>query len=518
MRIAYLGNFTQEHCTEVHLALTLEDLGHQVLRLQEDGYLPEELGNILDQASIDLFLFTRTWGNTLKLEHLERLRERKIPSASYHLDLYVGLARQYLHEGKTLESVLQNDPFWQTDFVFTPDGNPESEIMFEQNDVNHIYMKPGVYKKECYLAESEGKKYDVLFVGGGDRPGSESGYGHPEWPYRDKLIGWLYDTYKEKFTKYGHPQPTVRNKQLNQLYADTRVVVGDSVCLGFEHSYYWSDRVYETIGRGGFLIHPYIKGLEEEFIDGENIVFYNYNDFDDLKRKIDYYLDHPKKREAIRAAGQEFVKNNATYHNRLERMLEIMFPSFMSHPPAKIDYEHAPSEPVGRIIFDNEKIIGSEIEGIYTAEKINLGSGNDPLDGFLNVDMLERDDVDVVHNLMDFPYPFADNCAIEIKAIDVIEHLDHYTDDRKPTIIEFVKECHRILKTDGELYIQAPGWESEIFQIDPTHVRGFHRKSFDFFDPDTWYGQIRDFYDTPKFRVLVKELDNKNLQFTLVKR
>lgn len=149
---------------------------------------------------------------------------------------------------------------------------------------------------------------------------------------------------------------------------------------------------------------------------------------------------------------------------------------------------------------------------------INLGSGNDPLEGHVNVDMLERNDVDVVHNLMDFPYPFENESAEGIKAIDVIEHLDHYTDDKQPTIMAFIKECHRILKPGGELYIQTPSWDSELFKIDPTHVRGFHPKSFDFFDPDTEYGQIREFYGGPAFHVRCEELENKNLRFWLVKR
>lgn len=149
--------------------------------------------------------------------------------------------------------------------------------------------------------------------------------------------------------------------------------------------------------------------------------------------------------------------------------------------------------------------------------KINLGSGNDPLPEHINVDMLERDDVDVVHNLMNFPYPFETDSATHIKAIDLIEHLDHYTDDKRPTIMAFIEECGRILKKGGELYIQTPSWDSELFKIDPTHVRGFHPKSFDFFDPDKWYGQIREFYGGPKFSVRCEELENKNLRFWLVK-
>lgn len=333
MRIIYLGNFTQRHCTEVHLAATLEDLGHEVVRVQENGVTSQELTNILGQPGFDLFLFTRTWGETLTLGHLAHLRERKIPSVSYHLDLYIGLERKYLHHGKSLEEVFKTDPFWQTDFVFTPDGDPESAKIFEANGVKHHYMKPGVYKPECYIATNpilptENKdRLEVLFVGGGDRVGSPNAYGHPEWNYRNELITWLYDTYGDRFVKFGHPQATIRNETLNQLYSDTKVVVGDSVCLPdgeFTHTYYWSDRAYETIGRGGFLIHPKIKGMEEEFKDGVHLRYYDFGNFKQLKYLIDYYLAHDDEREKIRKTGHEFVRDNATYHDRLKQMLEVV--------------------------------------------------------------------------------------------------------------------------------------------------------------------------------------------------
>lgn len=162
--------------------------------------------------------------------------------------------------------------------------------------------------------------------------------------------------------------------------------------------------------------------------------------------------------------------------------------------------------------------------------KLNLGSGNDPLEGFVNVDMLERDDVDVKHNLMDFPYPWDNDSADEIRAIDVIEHLDNYIYDiepdedgewhltnGRPTIMAFIEECYRILKPGGTLYIQTPSWDSELFKIDPTHVRGFHPRTFDFFDPTTEYGQIRDFYSPAKFRVQSEQLENLNLRFWMEK-
>lgn len=301
MVIRYVGNFREKYCTETHIANTLERLGHQVIRLQEDT-----TKEVVDKC--DLFLFTRTWGDTVTLGHLKEYKSLGIPTASYHLDLYVGLR----------EAGMKGDPFWATEFVFTPDGDPASAEFFKKKKINHFYIKPGVDKAECYMSPQLAFKHDVIFVGmSGDNY-------HKEWPYRGELLAWLESTYGERFAKYGHPQETVRNGPLNQLYAHTKVVVGDSLCPGFKKPYYWSDRVYETLGRGGFLIHPYIQGLDEEFMDGVHLAYYPYRDFKRLRATIDYFIGANRVREDIRKIGHEFVKEHATYDNRLKQMLEIV--------------------------------------------------------------------------------------------------------------------------------------------------------------------------------------------------
>lgn len=501
MRIAYVGNFSQKHCTEVHIAATLESLGHEVIRIQENMYKPTELAWVNEILQSDMFFFTRTWGGLVTLKHLESFKQHGIPTVSYHLDLYVGLSRKYLHEGKSLDEVLQTDPFWRTDFVFTPDGDPRSAEVFTRNHVNHYYMKPGVFKPECIIAPRSrvGEVTypscdDVVFVGGGDYPGSPNGYGHPEWPYRDGLIAWLRKTYQERFYKFGHPERTVRNHTLNRIYADAKVVVGDSVCLGFDHEYYWSDRVYETLGRGGFLIHPYIKGMEEEFIDGVHLAFYEFGNFGQLKAKIDYYLEHTVERERIRLAGHEFVKNNATYDDRLKRMLSIVFTQGMSAGTTDAIEQ---SNQAAELVLENDN------DAFLTnlPMKINLGAGSEPTEGWVNVDWIKGEGIDVEQNLLMFPWPFDDGCANEIKAIDVLEHMPNYTPDSKATVIAFVEECHRILEPGGSLTIQVPHWNSPNMWIDPTHVRGFDVKSLDYFDPDTDFGKWYGYYTRGKFKV-----------------
>ena len=300
MKIFYVGNFREPWCTEVHIANTLNRLGHEVTRCQEDP------ASVIDVTGHDLFLFTRTWNNLVSMALLDWLRDVGVPSASYHLDLYVGIQR---------EAGLVDDPFWRTDYVFQPDGDPRSMEVFRNHGINAYWMRPGVDMAECYIADVPITK-DVAFVG-------SRGY-HEEWPYRGQLIDWLHHTYGERFEQWGSDGlGTIRNDPLNQLYASTKVIVGDSLCMP-GHVNYWSDRPYETLGRGGFLIMPRVPGLDEEFISGEDLIYYDYGDFDMLRSKIDWYLEHDDVRELIRQTGHDKVIGHYTYDVRLTHMLEVI--------------------------------------------------------------------------------------------------------------------------------------------------------------------------------------------------
>lgn len=139
--------------------------------------------------------------------------------------------------------------------------------------------------------------------------------------------------------------------------------------------------------------------------------------------------------------------------------------------------------------------------------KLNLGAGTDIKEGFTNVDIVDLEGIDVVHNLNEFPWPFDDKSIEYIHAQDVLEHVD------EP--VAFITECYRILKPGATLWIQTPRYDADFLWIDPTHKRGFHEKSMDFFDRTTGYGQTTGFYTQVSFSVKCEILPNKNLQFTM---
>lgn len=304
--IVYLGNFKWSFCTESHISKTLQLMGHQVYCVQEDTATLEETVEMANNA--DLFLWTRTPG-LLKFDGWQMLHQIKVPTVSYHLDLYMGISR---------ESTVKNDPFFFTDYVFQADGDKESLRKFHELNINAYWMPPAVYAPEMTIGTPRDDfKHDIGFIG-------NYNYGHEEWrPYRQQVL----DMVRDNFDFHIYPDalhPIVMDQDLNDALASIKIMIGDSVCIGLNHENYWSNRLVEETGRGGFVIFPHIKGIETQFEIGKELVTYELGNLDDLKMKIRHYLDHPEEREAIRMAGFERAKRDHTFTKRLEEAFRII--------------------------------------------------------------------------------------------------------------------------------------------------------------------------------------------------
>lgn len=231
-----------------------------------------------------------------KKRFISLLKEKKIPSVCWIWDLYYGLSR---------ESHITHDPIFKCDHVFTPDGGNHQRFL--DAGVNHHLLRQGIYEDYCFRGEpNPAMVNDVVFVG----------CFNPQWPAREEVCNSLkgYD-----FKRYGEKDTLeVRGSKLNTLYASAKIVLGDSVYS----PHYWSNRIYETLGRGGFLIHPMIEGLDKEYQPYEHFVPFKYGDTKSLHEKIDYYLAHPEERKRIADAAFEHTKKHHTVRHRCEELLK----------------------------------------------------------------------------------------------------------------------------------------------------------------------------------------------------
>lgn len=324
MKIAFLGNFRVDYTSEMHYLKTLRGLGHEVYLLQEGIDQIEAITKHAMKSDMFFWVHTHGWHTKGMPELLQKLRDAKIPSVGYHLDLWLGIQR---------EKDLETDCYWDIDYFFSVDEIMVNYLNIRSDRPKAFYCPAGVFKDECGLGVKQAKyEHDVIFVG-------SKNY-HKEWPYRTQLIEFLEQTYKERFALYGRDgKGIVRGQDLNNLYASAKIVVGDTLCKNFSYPYYLSDRIFETTGRGGFIIHPYIQGIEELFVTQQipalaryepnyydtkqsEIIVYPFNNFEYLKYLIDYYLIHEEEREVIRLRGMKRTIEQHTYENRLSYILD----------------------------------------------------------------------------------------------------------------------------------------------------------------------------------------------------
>ncbi len=128
LRVGFIAaNWDRSWATEYHVARELELLGHTVARFDERvlaDWRPSNENGAYDQVlaeadGLDLMLYMAgvhiDYSRGVAL--WKELEARGVKTASYHLDLYVGLPRQ---------SEVGTTPFWRTGTVFTADGDPAS--------------------------------------------------------------------------------------------------------------------------------------------------------------------------------------------------------------------------------------------------------------------------------------------------------------------------------------------------------------------------------------------------------
>lgn len=113
---------------------------------------------------------------------------------------------------------------------------------------------------------------------------------------------------------------------------------------------------------------------------------------------------------------------------------------------------------------------------------LNLGCGRRPVEGFINIDCMKLEGVDVVADLDDCnntPLPFDENSVDGFYASHLIEHL------KNP--LAFMEELYRIAKPNAEAIFNLPYGSSDDAFEDPTHVRQYFLYSFAYFSQPTYW-------------------------------
>ncbi|MFX0036490.1 MAG: methyltransferase domain-containing protein [Candidatus Hermodarchaeota archaeon] len=138
--------------------------------------------------------------------------------------------------------------------------------------------------------------------------------------------------------------------------------------------------------------------------------------------------------------------------------------------------------------------------------KLNVGCGNDIREGWINLDIIKSEGVDVVHDLNKIPLPFEDNSFDYILCKDVLEHVNYVT---------LMNELHRTLKKGGILRIRVPHFTSKSNYADPTHINLFSSNTFYYFTKQLQfsYGRKVKLFSKILLQIKLEKFKNILLKF-----
>lgn len=286
MRITYLGN-DRPYSTERYVKHTLVKDYDCDVRLLNVG-TTDHNSLILHLASYkpDVLLFSkpsRPFYNSI----LDWCKKVGLPTVCWQWDLYWGYRNK-----KPVQ--------FKADLLFTTDGGHCEE--WQRNYPHHQVLRQGIHEPEAKRFSTD-YVWDVAFVG----------TLHCVHQGRIKLVRHLKSKYGNRFK---HVTST-RGIDLNKLLARVKIVVGDS----YPSPNYWSNRIYEILGRGGFLLYPETEGLDEEFSANVHYAPFTRGDFKGLDERIEFYLHKADQREHIRRLGFELVAGQYTYRHRVGQLL-----------------------------------------------------------------------------------------------------------------------------------------------------------------------------------------------------
>jgi SAM-dependent methyltransferase len=111
--------------------------------------------------------------------------------------------------------------------------------------------------------------------------------------------------------------------------------------------------------------------------------------------------------------------------------------------------------------------------------QLDLGGGAHPQHGFLNIDIRDLPEVDIVHDLTKFPWPLPDECCLRVMAAHLVEHIN----PANFAFVKFMDEVWRITRPGGEFMISMPYGYSPGFIQDPTHCNPCNETTWAYFDP-----------------------------------
>lgn len=111
----------------------------------------------------------------------------------------------------------------------------------------------------------------------------------------------------------------IPNSQLRKAYSSCKILLNDH-WDDMRDKGFLSNRLFDGFAAGAFIISDEINGTKEIF--GDSLI--KYNNPDELRELLDYYLYNEEERERLANNSRNIVLNNHTFEKRVKKILEII--------------------------------------------------------------------------------------------------------------------------------------------------------------------------------------------------
>jgi hypothetical protein len=275
------------NCDEDAVAHALTELGHTVTRLDESD------GRHAPSFEADLCLFFK-WRDPATLARI------KCPKVFYYFDLIwfrdATIAPRCRGRVQWMREMLPH-----VDLGFATDGDFCTRV----RGGRLVWLPQGADGRILGAGKAGPRRTPILFTG--IRNGGQG---------RASFVDDMQAHYGRDFR---HVQSGVYRRELADLIASSDIVVAPDAPVTDR---YCSNRIFNVLGFGGFLLHPYCEFLASMYEDRKEVVFYRSRE--ELHGLIQEYRRAGDERRRIAEAGLARTAKDHTYLHRVATMMGVI--------------------------------------------------------------------------------------------------------------------------------------------------------------------------------------------------
>lgn len=297
MNILYAAKHNSGHNDdEGAIAYALRQLGHTVTCVEED---PSERYKRYGTTSLDHLVKA----NELLLFHkgldAESIAPLSLPKVFWYFDL-VDSTDPLLASRCAARKGWMDRYTPLVDLGFCTDGD---WVRRDRSGKLHL-LRQGADERVVGFGIREVVKNRILYVGSVRKTGA----------VRRSFILEVWERYGNDFL---HVEKGCHGVNLHDAISSAEIVLAPD---GPITPHYWSNRIYLTLGFGGFLLHPHC-GAAADYEEGQGVIYYRHRD--QLHRLIEAYRAMTRARENARLAGYERTLAKHLYRHRCEELIRI---------------------------------------------------------------------------------------------------------------------------------------------------------------------------------------------------